>query len=179
MVHKDTNNIKSQILQLIIYADINIECCKILENFYYDKKIKTNKEYFQLSISNHFFQSIITLNTLFYGKSDEISLSAYYHENNQSLLNKFHELQTQFNKSGFRNIRNNYIAHQNFKKVNNPIEFMLKIPSKGHIKRLDDIIKTLKAKIFELFPPDPRELNEAYNTVNTLYVMLDKLSSVK
>jgi hypothetical protein len=175
MVQKDKSNIESQILQLIVYADVNIECCKILENFYFNKLNKINKEYLGLSISNHFFQSIVTLNTLFHGKSDEISLSAYYKENNQSLLNKFHELQTLFNKGGFRNIRNNYVAHQNFKKVNNPIDFMLKVPSRGHIKRLDDIIKELKHKIFKLFPPDPIELNEAYKTVNGLYVMLDKL----
>lgn len=189
--------IEDRILQLIYLAEVNLECCKSVYNFF-RREEKTLSEieyvtfinqdepnYLVLSGNNHLFESISIIHSLLHQvntKSRELSFQLYeervlskncFDDKNKEFLFQIENLRKEFEKEKFSELRNKVISHKELKKIGDPISILLLIDYKL-IEKLDQLIQKLKTETLEFFT-NPTSNNYLMNNKRGLENILTKI----
>lgn len=172
---KTLEMIEDKILQLIYLAEVNLECCSVIDNFFkckkenlsiqeYNKLINQDEiKYQTLSTNNHFFGSVSIIHTLLrrsHTKNSELSFQLYKEKvicqncldnNTKIFLSQIENLWENFKKESFHKIRHKVVAHKDFENIEDHEKIAVIRIDPKLIEKLKKIVKSLKIETFKYF----------------------------
>ena len=156
-------HVENKILQILYLAEVNLECCKTILNYFEKYRSDPQKEtiflnlpegrYLTLCLNNHFFEAVELISGLLYPSKEkgEISFILWEKIGNLKISNALQNIKDDFEKKKFLGLRHNFIAHKNIKISGDP-EIVAILPiGKQMVNELKEIIQKLKQEVLRIF----------------------------
>jgi len=156
-------DVENKILQILYLAEVNLECCKTILDYFEKYRSDPQKEtiflnlpegrYLTLCLNNHFFEAVELISGLLHPSKEkgEISFILWEKIGNLKISNALQNIKDDFEKKKFLGLRHNFIAHKNIKISGDP-EIVAILPiGKQMVNELKEIIQKLKQEVLRIF----------------------------